>query len=66
MPDTQGEVTRLLGQLREGNHEAESRLMQLLYTELHAMAQAQMQRERIGHTLSPTALVHEAYMRLAR
>ena len=40
-------------------------LMPLVYEELKALAQAQFMRERAGHTLEPTALVHEAYLRLA-
>src|SRR5687767_4924536 len=60
-----GEITELLDQLRQGKQDAESRLLKLLYTELHAMAGAQLRRERPEHTLSPTALVHETYLRLA-
>jgi RNA polymerase sigma factor (TIGR02999 family) len=58
-------VTLLLGQLREGNREAADQLIPLVYNELRRMAAACMQRERAGHTLQATALVHEAYMRLA-
>jgi RNA polymerase sigma-70 factor, ECF subfamily len=58
-------VTLLLAQLREGNREAASQLIPLIYNEMRRMAGAYMQRERPGHTLQPTALVHEAYMRLA-
>ena len=60
-----GEITKLLQQVRQGKAGAESRLMKLLYTELHAMAGARLRHEREGHTLSPTALVHETYLRLA-
>jgi RNA polymerase sigma factor (TIGR02999 family) len=59
-----GDVTRLLAQLREGNQEAADRLVPLVYNELRRMAGAYMQRERPGHTLQATALVHEAYVRL--
>jgi RNA polymerase sigma-70 factor (ECF subfamily) len=59
-----GDVTRLLAQLREGNQEAADRLVPLVYEELRRMAGAYMQRERPGHVLQATALVHEAYMRL--
>ncbi|HEY6341669.1 MAG TPA: sigma-70 family RNA polymerase sigma factor [Bryobacteraceae bacterium] len=58
-------VTLLLAQLREGNREAASQLIPLIYNEMRRMAGAYMQRERPGHTLQATALVHEAYMRLA-
>ncbi len=64
MPESQGEVTLLLDQLREGNQEVVNRLMPLVYSELHRMAAAQMRREKAGHTLQATALVNEAYLRL--
>jgi RNA polymerase sigma-70 factor, ECF subfamily len=59
-----GEVTRLLNELRNGNRAAESRLMPLVYDELRRRAAYYMQYERPDHTLQPTALVHEAYLRL--
>ena len=65
MPDSDGSVTQLLFELREGNQEAANRLVPLVYGELRRMAGAYMQRERPGHTLQATALVNEAYMRLA-
>jgi RNA polymerase sigma-70 factor (ECF subfamily) len=65
MAGTSGDVSRLLGELRDGNQEAADRLVPLVYDELHRMAAAYMQRERPGHTLQATALVNEAYMRLA-
>jgi RNA polymerase sigma factor (TIGR02999 family) len=58
------EVTLLLAQVRDGNREAANQLVPLVYNELRRMAGAYMQRERPGHTLQPTALVNEAYMRL--
>jgi RNA polymerase sigma-70 factor (ECF subfamily) len=58
-------VTHLLAQLRDGNQEAASQLIPLIYSEMRRMAGAYMQRERPGHTLQATALVHEAYLRLA-
>ena len=60
-----GEVTLLLEQLREGSQEAANKLVPLLYDELRRMAGAYMQKERPGHTLQATALVNEAYVRLA-
>jgi RNA polymerase sigma-70 factor (ECF subfamily) len=65
MADSGGAVTRLLSELREGNQDAANRLVPLVNGELRRMAGAYMQRERPGHTLQATALVNEAYMRLA-
>jgi|SRR5580700_3951847 RNA polymerase sigma-70 factor (ECF subfamily) len=59
------EVTQLLAKLSAGNSEASSRLINLVYSELRAMAGRCMRRERPDHTLQATALVHEAYLRLA-
>ena len=59
-----GDVTRLLERWGAGDWEASAELIALLYQELHAMARGQMRRERPGHTLQTTALVHEAYLRL--
>jgi RNA polymerase sigma-70 factor (ECF subfamily) len=59
------DVTRLLERWREGDGDAFAELLPLVYAELRKLADAQMNRERAGHTLQPTALVHEAYMRLA-
>jgi RNA polymerase sigma factor (TIGR02999 family) len=57
-------VTGLLLRWREGDEEARERLMALVYDELRRKAAAYLRRERGGHTLQPTALVHEAYLRL--
>jgi RNA polymerase sigma-70 factor (ECF subfamily) len=65
MAEPAGEVTRLLGELSRGRREVEADLIPLIYRELRRLAAAQMKRERPGHTLQPTALVHEAYLRLA-
>lgn len=62
-PDA-GQATRLLLRLREGDGEAGEELLGLLYRELHGLASALMRGERAGHTLQPTALVHEAWLRL--
>jgi RNA polymerase sigma factor (TIGR02999 family) len=59
-----GEVTKLLIELRGGDHSAEERLMPLIYKELRRIARAYMRGESPDNTLQPTALVHEAYMRL--
>lgn len=61
------EATRLLMVLREGGvggDEATERLAELLYPELRRIAARLMRSERRGHTLQPTAVVHEAFMRL--
>jgi RNA polymerase sigma-70 factor, ECF subfamily len=57
-------VTILLRQFRQGDSEAADRLVPLLFRELHDLARLYMRRESPGHTLQPTALVNEAYLRL--
>jgi RNA polymerase sigma factor (TIGR02999 family) len=63
-PESQGAITTLLAAAREGNTDALDRLMPMVYTELREIAHRQLRRERSDHTLSTTALVHEAYLRL--
>lgn len=58
-------VTLALRKAREGDRAAEEELLRLTYRELRMIAGAHMREERPGHTLQPTALVHEAYLRLA-
>jgi RNA polymerase sigma factor (TIGR02999 family) len=58
------DVTRLLRRLREGERSALDELMPLVYGELRGIARAFMHRQRPGHTLQPTALVHEAFLKL--
>ena len=58
------EVTRLLAEWGGGDEQALSRLIPLVYGELRRLAAAYLRGEREGHTLQPTALVHEAYVRL--
>ena len=60
------EVTLLLKRWREGDEEAVDELLPLVYDELRAIAAAYVSRERTGHTLEGTALVHEVYLRLSR
>lgn len=60
-----GEVTRLLEQASGGDTGAKARLFDVLYRELRRLAEAAMRAERANHTLQPTALVHEAFLRLA-
>ena len=59
-----GDVTVLLGEWREGSDEALQRMMPLVYSELRRLAARSMGSERRDHTLQPTALVNEVYMRL--
>ena len=60
-----GEATQLLHDWQAGSLEARDRLVALLYGELRGLAVRQFGRERADHTLQPTALVNEAYQRLA-
>ena len=59
-----GEVTRLLESWSGGRKDALNELVPIIHDELRALAAAFLRRERPGHTLQPTALVHEAYLRL--
>lgn len=63
MPEA-GEVTRLLREMASGNKDAVNRLLPLVYDELHRLARAAFRGERPEHTLQPTALVNEAYIRM--
>jgi RNA polymerase sigma factor (TIGR02999 family) len=58
------EITRILDAVNSGEAEAAEQLLPLAYKELRAIAAHKMVSERDGHTLQPTALVHEAYLRL--
>jgi RNA polymerase sigma-70 factor (ECF subfamily) len=58
------EITLLLRKGAEGDAHADMALVECLWSELHAIAAAQLRNERAGHTLQPTALVHEAWLRL--
>ena len=61
---TAHQVTRLLHRVREGDRAALDELMPLVYGELRRIARSFMQRQRPGHTLQPTALVNEAFIKL--
>ena len=61
-----GDLDRLVDEARGGSREALEALLPLVYQELRRVAAAYLRRERPGQTLQPTALVHEAYLRLAR
>lgn len=58
------EVTEILKDWRDGDAGAAERLFPLVYDELKRQARKYLNRERAGHTLQPTALVHEAYLRM--
>ena len=60
------DITQLLHRLQDGDRSAEEKLVPILYKELHRLAAHYMRRERGDHTLQPTALVNEAYLRLVR
>src|SRR4030095_4767660 len=57
-------VTQLLGQWTDGDKAALDKLMPLVYSELRSLARRYLKGERTGHTLQPTALVNEVYIRL--
>jgi RNA polymerase sigma factor (TIGR02999 family) len=64
MTDEEGQITRWLQELSAGNQQALDRLMPLVYEPLRRLAHQRLRRERSGHTLGTTALVHEAYLKL--
>jgi RNA polymerase sigma-70 factor (ECF subfamily) len=66
MPEADGDVTHLLARWTAGDRAAFDALMPIVYDELRKIADAYLRRERTDHTLQPTALVHEAWLRLAR
>ena len=61
MPD---KIAGLLSRLKGGDREALDQLIPLVYHELHRIAEGYLRRESHNHTLQPTALIHEAYLRL--
>ena len=61
---TRGTVTRILEAATRGEKSAAEELLPLVYQELHSLARSYMAKLRPGNTLQPTALVHEAYLRL--
>ena len=62
--DLRARVTQILQNLNAADPRVRDELVAVVYDELRALAQAQLRRERAGHTLQPTALVNEAYVRL--
>lgn len=65
-PSADFPVSHVLKRVSEGEVRAAGELLPLVYEELRRLAAARMQRESLDHTLQPTALVHEAYLRLLR
>ena len=66
MDDERSQTTRLLKAVHAGDHAAAEQLLPLVYSELHRLANAYMRHERPDHTLQPTALINEAYLRLIK
>lgn len=66
MPSSPHEITQLLSELQRGDPEAAAKLMPLIYNHLRRIAANQFRRERREHTLQPTELVHEVYLRLIK
>ena len=64
MPEQEGEITLLLRQWRSGDSSAENKLFSLVFPDLQRLAHYLMQGERQGHTLQPTELVDQIYIRL--
>lgn len=60
----QQQITLLLQRVGQGDKGSESALLELVYSELHRLASSYMRRERKDHTLQPSALVNEAYVKL--
>jgi RNA polymerase sigma-70 factor (ECF subfamily) len=69
MPESKKPTSAITEQLREWNNQdagSDEALLSLVYAELHRQAHRYLQRERVGHTLQTTALVHEAYLKLSK
>lgn len=64
MAEAREDVTEILAQLRDGDQRAADKLLPMVYDEFRALARHYLAQERMNHTLQPTALVHEAYMKL--
>ena len=62
--DPSRDITQLLRKMRGGDRDASAKVIPLVYDELRRLARSYLQRERTDHTLQPTAIVHEAYLRL--
>src|SRR5687768_1326564 len=67
MSDKQAsDITRILQDWNEGDESAKEHLLEFVYDELRRQARIMMSSERVGHTLQPTALVHEAFLKLSK
>jgi RNA polymerase sigma factor (TIGR02999 family) len=66
MAGIDGDVTLLLNAAEQGDTEALGRVYEIMYSELRRLARSYMRRERADHSLEPTALIHEVYIRLTR
>jgi RNA polymerase sigma factor (TIGR02999 family) len=66
MTNDGGDVTQLLKAMKSGDPSAAEQLLPMVYSELHRLAASYMRRERQDHTLQPTALINEAYLRMAQ
>jgi RNA polymerase sigma factor (TIGR02999 family) len=65
MPTDEKPITEFLFEIKHGNQAALGELLPIVYDELPRLAKAHLSRERAGHTLNTTSLVHESYLRLA-
>ena len=66
MSSSPGDVTQLLQAMRRGDQQAAEQLIPLVYSELHRLARSYMRGERGDHTLQPTALINEVYIRMVK
>ena len=66
MSGDDNQITVLLQRIRGGDRQAESELLPIVYGQLHRVAERQFKSERAGHTLQPTALISELYLRIIR
>ncbi|MBX3416964.1 MAG: sigma-70 family RNA polymerase sigma factor [Pirellulaceae bacterium] len=64
MTDPSSDLDQILQAVAQGDDAANEQLFALVYNQLHEIAEHYMQRERAGHTLQPTALIHEAWLKL--
>jgi len=62
--ESPNEITQMLIELTDGNQEIVNQILPHIYDELKRLASSYLRKERVNHTLQPTALVHEAYMKL--
>lgn len=65
-PESSNEITQLLNEWSDGKESAFEQLMPLVYDELRKMARQFMKNKEVGHTLQPTVLIHEVYLKLVK